>query len=95
MPTVHLSLPESLYEQLKEIAESMGIQVTDLIKIYIKQGVQGSVQSSGNKDMERRIEVLEENILFLMAMYNQLSALVSEMFKKLKEPEIEKIEISE
>jgi hypothetical protein len=30
-----------------------------------------------------------------MAMYNQLSALVSEMFKKLKEPEIEKIEISE
>jgi hypothetical protein len=95
MPTVHLSLPEPLYEQLRSIAEDMGIQVTDLIKIYINQGLQGSIHSFEKKDRDQRIEILEENVLYLMAMYNQLSAMVAEILKKLKEPEIEKLEISE
>ncbi len=44
IPTVHLSLPDKLYEELRQLASSMGIQVTDLIKIFIKQGLYGNLQ---------------------------------------------------
>ncbi len=41
MPTVHLSLPDRVYRELKKEAEALGIQVTDLIKIYINAGLNG------------------------------------------------------
>ena len=40
MPTVHLSLPEAVHRELKEVAESMGIQLTDLIKVLIRDGLE-------------------------------------------------------
>ena len=93
MPTVHLSLPEALYERLRETAEEMGIQVTDLIKLYIKQGLESSGNSRQKDSTEKRIEAIEENVLYLMAMYSQLNVMLSEVLKKLKEPDVEKIEM--
>ena len=95
MPTVHLSLPEALYERLRETADEMGIQVTDLIKLYIKQGLESSGFKSQKDSTEKRLEALEENVLYLMAMYNQLNVLLSEVLKKLKEPYVEKLEMPE
>ncbi|MEM1873738.1 MAG: hypothetical protein QXS85_04975 [Acidilobaceae archaeon] len=43
MPTVHLALPESLYNELKKRASDMGIQITDLIKLYIRLGLEGAL----------------------------------------------------
>lgn len=63
MPTVHLSLPNSVYTRLKEKAASMGIQVTDLIKIYIKMGLDGRLEEGGGKDKE------------LEALYNKIDEL--------------------
>jgi len=40
VPTVHLSLPEGVYSELKEYASEMGIQITDLIKMFIREGLQ-------------------------------------------------------
>ncbi len=48
MPTVHLSLPEAVYSELKELAAELGIQVTDLIKVMIREGIE-----------KRRAELLE------------------------------------
>ena len=39
MPTIHLSVPESMYRELKREAEKMGVQVTDIVKMFIKQGL--------------------------------------------------------
>ncbi len=39
MPTIHLSVPERMYRELKKEAEKLGIQVTDLVKMFIKQGL--------------------------------------------------------
>ncbi|MCE4620163.1 MAG: hypothetical protein F7C33_03970 [Desulfurococcales archaeon] len=43
MPTVHISLPSKVYEDLKKKAAELGIQVTDLIKLYIRQGLQNGL----------------------------------------------------
>jgi len=40
VPTVHLSLPEGVYSELKELAKELGIQVTDLIKVMIREGIE-------------------------------------------------------
>ncbi len=40
MPTVHLSLPESVYRELKKYANHLGVQVTDLIKMFINKGLE-------------------------------------------------------
>jgi len=51
VPTVHLSLPSKVYSELKEKAAEYGIQVTDLIKIYIKRGLsQGLVDAREEGD---------------------------------------------
>ena len=43
MPTVHISIPSKMYEELKKKAAEIGIQVTDLIKLYIRQGLQNGL----------------------------------------------------
>lgn len=40
MPTVHLSLPESVYRELKKYASYLGVQITDLIKMFISRGIE-------------------------------------------------------
>ena len=66
MPTVHLSLPEKVYRELKLKAAQLGIQVTDLIKIYInnglKTGITGPYVPASDKNIEKRIDELAEKI---------------------------------
>lgn len=50
MPTIHLSVPERMYRELKREAEKLGIQITDLVKMFIKQSL----------DQIRRNELREE-----------------------------------
>lgn len=40
MPTVHLSLPEALHRELKQYASEMGMSITDLIRMMIREGLQ-------------------------------------------------------
>ncbi len=40
MPTVHLSLPEALHRELKQYANEMGMSITDLIRMMIREGLQ-------------------------------------------------------
>ncbi|MFP3268010.1 MAG: hypothetical protein RXO29_00210 [Desulfurococcales archaeon] len=65
MPTVHLSIPDRLYDELREVAEAYGIQVTDLIKILVKNGVRlaknGSL-SSGSIDVEKIDELTQKMV---------------------------------
>lgn len=68
MPTVHLALPESMYNELKNRAAELGIQVTDLIKLYIRMGLDRGYGSSSNVEGEilaslaRRVEKLEKDL---------------------------------
>ncbi|MCE4625048.1 MAG: hypothetical protein F7C35_04210 [Desulfurococcales archaeon] len=71
MPTVHISLPEKKYRLLKQKAAELGIQVTDLIKLYINDGLMhgfGHGKASGGADpaeiraLERRMDDLENKV---------------------------------
>ncbi len=66
MPTVHLALPDSLYSELKARAAELGIQVTDLIKLYIKMGLDKSFNPQGDKELiatiARKVEKLEKEL---------------------------------
>ncbi len=64
MPTVHISLPSKTYEELKQKAGDLGIQVTDLIKIYIRNGLE---RGFSQKSCSSEIGVIEEKIRNLEA----------------------------
>ncbi|AWR96641.1 hypothetical protein DFR86_03115 [Acidianus sulfidivorans JP7] len=83
MPTIHLSLPESMYEELRKKADEMGIQITDLVKFYIRQGI----EEKDNKQESARNAEYEESIAFLEAKVAQLDAMVAELVKKLRDIE--------
>ncbi|MEB3825420.1 MAG: hypothetical protein LRS47_01980 [Desulfurococcales archaeon] len=90
MPTVHLSIPDKMYKELKDKAASMGIQVTDLIKIYAIQGLKYGFDSgvdmnfvSGLKeDIEKINGELKERITKLEGRYYELVELVNYLFKR-------------
>lgn len=72
MPTVHISLPSKTYEELKKKAGELGIQVTDLVKIYIKNGLEKGFTSNSCENnletIEAKIKILEENLKQLRKM---------------------------
>jgi DNA-binding ferritin-like protein len=87
-------LPESLYEELRRKADDMGVQITDLVKFFIKQGIEGKEDNE-----QENGEQYEESVAFLEAKVAQLDTMVSELVKKIKlleeegEEDTEEIEI--
>jgi len=79
MPTIHLSIPESLYIELKRRAKEVGIQITDLVKMYIRDGLQQSIAKEEYIVEDSRQEELE----YLKAKIEQLEKLVISIYKKL------------
>jgi len=87
LPTVHLSLPNSLYAELKEKAAEYGIQVTDLIKMFVKHGLEvGLVGMSKPRadrgeceEIKRRLEELERQNKLLRGQYYALRGKIREM----------------
>ncbi len=62
MPTVHLSLPEKVYSELKLKAAEMGIQVTDLIKIFIQMGLRKELLVPGSKYSNKEIDFIAKKL---------------------------------
>ncbi len=62
MPTIHLSVPEKVYRELKEAAEVYGIQITDLVKVFIRNNIEaakkGKLHSalSSSDELEKLVE---------------------------------------
>jgi len=95
MPTVHLSLPDSVYRKLKERAGELGIQVTDLIKIYIKNGLEGTfaqqAPASEVGELARRIENLNRELktktMLLEGRYRELMEIVNYVMERIEQLE--------
>ncbi|MCE4604506.1 MAG: hypothetical protein F7B20_06035 [Aeropyrum sp.] len=62
MPTVHLSLPEAVYSDLKKRASELGIQVTDLIKLYIRMGLEKGFISSQSEESTQALMALSKKL---------------------------------
>ncbi|MEN2999711.1 MAG: hypothetical protein ABDH61_03965 [Acidilobaceae archaeon] len=64
MPTVHLAIPDKTYEELRTRASEMGIQVTDLIKLYIKMGLEKGPGEEGGAAhaLSKKVDKVEREL---------------------------------
>ena len=93
IPTVHISLPEKLYAELKRVARDMGIQITDLIKLFIKTGLDGGLY--GQEGAYSRLSPeLERDVTYLKGRVFVIDRILREVLNKIDELErrIEEIE---
>ena len=88
MPTVHLSLPEAVHRELKEVAESMGIQLTDLIKVLIRDGLErlrrGEFSLTPQGASAQRGTVAAEELLYIEGKLHMLSETVDTLIRRLE-----------
>lgn len=94
MPTVHLSLSDAMYKQLKEKSDEIGIQITDLIKLYIKMGLQGGLaarQEGASEvmiaNLSNRLDKVERDLKLKVTMmegrYRQLEEALDYILQRL------------
>ncbi|AOL17095.1 hypothetical protein BFU36_10700 [Sulfolobus sp. A20] len=95
MPTIHLSLPEWMYDELKQKADELGIQMTDLVKLYIKKGLEEGFKDQEKEEDNTESSKYEESIAFLEAKVAQLDSILLEVLKRLEILEEEKEEDNE
>lgn len=66
MPTVHVSLPDPIYRELRRRAAELGIQITDLVRIYIKEVLEGACSRSASDEafsgLAEKIDTLEKQL---------------------------------
>jgi cell fate (sporulation/competence/biofilm development) regulator YmcA (YheA/YmcA/DUF963 family) len=74
MPTIHLSVPDRVYRDLKEAAEVYGIQITDLIKVFIRNNIDLAKQGKLTANSSSNMEIQE-----LRGKVEELSRIIEEM----------------
>ncbi len=88
LPTVHLSLPDSVYKRLKEKAAELGIQVTDIIKIYINLGLQGALakgnSDAGNEYVLNKLDQMDKKLRMALMRLEGKQRELEEMFNYLE-----------
>lgn len=86
MPTIHLSVPDRVYEKLRQAAEAYNIQVTDLIKIFIKANLEDAlegrlVRPQGYDDKDKLYKRMDE----LEAQFKERIEILEQTIKALSE----------
>lgn len=101
MPTIHLSVPESMYRELKREAEKMGVQVTDIVKMFIKQGLntirkeeeqRKAIEYASNNQLSEIMKAIEglrkdmeARLTYLEGRLFQLNTIVEYVVKRVEE----------
>jgi len=76
-----------VYEELRRVAASMGIQITDLIKMYIRLGLQDSLSSSGRSDLEKSVKELAGRLTYLEGKVALVDETLREVMRRIGEME--------
>jgi len=76
-----------VYEELRRVATSMGIQITDLIKMYIRLGLQDSLSSSGRSDLEKSVKELAGRLTYLEGKVALVDETLREVMRRIGEME--------
>ncbi|GBF08888.1 hypothetical protein apy_06130 [Aeropyrum pernix] len=98
MPTVHLSLPDSVYNELKKRAAELGVQVTDIIKFYIKMGLNKGFAAESNEESTKTILALSRKLDKLEKDYRMKLTLLEGKYRQMEDAItylIERVEILE
>jgi uncharacterized coiled-coil protein SlyX len=65
----------------------MGIQITDLIKMYIRLGLQESLSSSGRSEVEKGIKELSSRLTYLEGKVALVDETLREVMRRIHEVE--------
>lgn len=84
MPTIHLSVPEALYRNLKAMAAEYGVQITDVVKFLVKEGLERRLRQRRIAESER-LELLEVEVMYLKDMLEELFRRVDDLKEALEE----------
>ncbi|BCU68212.1 hypothetical protein HS7_16490 [Sulfolobales archaeon HS-7] len=84
MPTIHLSIPDTLYEKLRQKSDEMGIQITDLVKLYINNGLKEDSIKGNNREAD-------EILLYIEAKLSKLDAVVLDLTRRVRQLEEEEL----
>ncbi len=76
--TVHLTLRESVHERLREYAAEMGVPVTDLIKIFILEGLKRLEAERAERIKKARGQEAAQAFAQVLARLEQLEELLNE-----------------
>jgi len=75
-----------MYRELREVANEFGLQITDMVKIFIKEGIEKRLEKKKKLSLsEERIEVLEGEIFRLKDTVDELFRKIEELSDKLEE----------
>ncbi|MEM2376273.1 MAG: hypothetical protein QXZ10_01510 [Sulfolobales archaeon] len=94
IPTVHLSVPDQLYRELRSKAEELGIQVTDLIKVYVMIGLKKDLGGGIGEGQNNLREEFNSRIIYIEGRLSQISKLIENLINKISDLEsrIEELE---
>ncbi len=84
MPTIHLSLPEAVYREVKRYSEHLGVQMTDLVKFMINKGLEELREKYGRS----RDEELANTVNLLASTLESIDKRLQLLELRLKEQEI-------
>ena len=90
---MHISLPEAVYRELKRTASDMGIQVTDLIKMFIRMGLNGdliasrSVVANESRLAGKDVEYLKGKVFIMENMLRSIQEKIEELERRIEELE--------
>jgi len=79
VPTVHLSLPDEVHQELKKAADEIGVRMTDLIKIFIREGL----EKIRKERLERKRRAQQEATELLLQLMSQLEELKNAVEERL------------
>lgn len=88
MPTIHLSLPEGIYRELKRYSEILGVQITDLVKFMINKGLDELREKYGynkNEEITNKINIIIHSIENIERKLTLLELRIKENEIKIKE----------
>jgi len=75
-----------MYRELREVANEFGLQITDMVKIFIKEGLERRLEKKKKLSLsEERIEVLEGEIFRLKDTVDELFRKIEELSDKIEE----------
>lgn len=81
-------MPESVYSELRKLASSMGVQITDVIKMFIRDGLHREKirENGGVPDaIKRKLNDYESRMTFLEGKIHVTETLLTTLLKEVED----------
>lgn len=81
-------MPEPVYNELRKLANSMGVQITDVIKMFIRDGLRREkIRENGGvpESLNKKLEEFESRQTFVEGKVHVIESLLTVVLKELED----------